>query len=313
MVVGVATPVLEGIPGPALGVFFALLSATLWAVQYLCVRVGTDDGRVTDALLVTLLCNVFLVVPIVVARYWNSLSDLFTPVSFAAFAAAGFVGTLFARLLMYESINTIGASRTSPIIAANVFFATVLAVVFLDERLTLVHFIGIVFVVGGVAVISWETASSSEPDQSLRELGLSLLLPVTAAAAISFEPIFISFGLGVGTPVLPGFLVMSTAATIGFVSYLALAGRRIRIPIGTPSMRWYLGAGVSSTISLVAYFVALEVAPVVIVVPLLQTTPLIVLVLSALFMPARLERVTLKVVVAAAVVVVGAVIVSLSG
>lgn len=310
--VAASIPILDGMSGPALGVFFATLSATLWAVQYLCVRVGTDDGAVTDALFVTLLCNVFLVLPIVVAFYWSSFVELFTPVSVLSFVAAGMAGTLFARLLMYESVNTIGASRTSPIIAANVFFATILAVVFLGERLTTLHFLGIVFIVGGVAVISWETASS-EPDQSLREVGLSILLPVTAAAAIGFEPIFISYGLSEGTPVLPGFLVMATAATVGFVGYLTAVGRRIRVPIRTPSMVWYVGAGVSSTISLVAYFAALEVAPVVIVVPLLQTTPLIVLVLSAVFLPQRLERVTLKVVTAAAVVVVGATIVSLSG
>ena len=302
-----------GLSDPALGIFLATISALTWAVQYLCIRVGTDDGRVLDAVLVTIVCNLAILVPIVVIFYPNWYAGLFTPVSIASFAAAGLAGTLLARLLMYKSIEAIGASRTSPIISANVFFATVLAVVFLDEALTALHLAGIVCIVGGVAVISWETASASEPDQSLRELGLSLLLPVTAAALVGIEPIFVSLGLAEGTPAIPGVTVMAIAGAVGFVAYLVWARVLSRVSLRSGSTGWYVGAGVSSTVGLVAYFAALEVAPVVVVVPILQTTPLLVVVLSALFLPSQLERVTAKVTAAAAVVVVGAIVVSLSG
>jgi drug/metabolite transporter (DMT)-like permease len=48
------------------------------------------------------------------------------------------------------------------------------------------------------------------------------------------------------------------------------------------------------------------------VVPIFQTAPLLVLVFSAALLPRRLERVTPRLVAAAAVVVVGTTIVSLS-
>ncbi|MFP9062598.1 EamA family transporter [Natrialbaceae archaeon A-chndr2] len=299
--------------GITLGLVLASGSAVLWAAQFLCIRLGTDNGQVTDAVLVTLLSNVVLLTPIVLVLYAGELSTLFTPYSILSFAAAGVAGSLVARLLMYRSIETIGASRTSPVISANVFFATVLAVVFLDERLTGTHLLGIVLIVGGVAVISWETASSAEPDQSLRDLGLSLALPIGAAAAIGVEPIFVSMGLAAGTPAIPGVLFMTFVGTIGFVGYLVWHSAPVRVPLKSATMGWYLGAGVSSTFALVAYFAALEVAPVVVVVPLLQTTPLLVVVLSALFLPQRLEKVTPAVIAAAAVVVIGAALVSISG
>ncbi|MFP9192812.1 EamA family transporter [Natronosalvus vescus] len=300
------------LPQPILGILLASLAAIMWAIQYLCVRVGTDDGDVLSAVIVTIAVNLALLAPAVLVVYPRPYSGLFTPLSLVAFTAAGLVGTLLARLLMYKSIETIGASRTSPVIAANVFFATVLAVVFLEESLTFVHVVGIVLIVGGVAVISWDTASS-EPDQSLRELGLSLLLPVVAAAAIGIEPIFVSIGLEEGTPAIPGVLAMTAAGGIGFVGYLLWRRQPVQLSVRSPSTAWYVAAGVSSAIGLVTYFAALEVAPVVIVVPLLQTTPLLVVVLSALFLPQRLERVTLLTVVAALVVVGGAILVSVSG
>lgn len=295
-----------------LGVSLATLAAVMWAIQYLCVRVGTDDGAVTDAVLVTLCCNVALVVPLVLVVYPGSYAALFTSTSIVAFAAAGFAGSLLARLLMYESVDLIGASRTAPIVSSNVFFATVLAVVFLDETLTIAHFVGIVCIVGGVVVLSWETASS-EPDQSLRDVGLSLSLPVAAAAAVGAEPIFVAIGLAEGTPPLPGVMVMAVTATLGFVAYLVMVRVPVRVPLRSPALGWYVGAGISSTIALVTYFAALQVAPVVVVVPLLQTTPLVVAVLSALFLPQRLEQVTVSVVAASVVVVLGAILVSLSG
>ena len=296
-----------------LGVLFAIVGAVGFAGQFLCIRLGTVDGEVSDAVLVVLGCNVVLVAPPVLVLYEPPYTALFTPTSFAAFAAAGIAGMFVARLLMFKSIEEIGASLTSPVIASNVLFATIFAVVFLDERLTAIHFLGIVLIVGGLAVISWETAASSRAEQSIRETGTTLLFPLGAAICIGIEPIFVSIGLVEGTAILPGIVVMAGVATIGFVGYLAWAGSLRRIPLRRASTAWYVGAGVSTTIAFLAYFAALEVAPVVLVMPLLQLTPLLVVVLSLLLLPRRLEHVTWRVGASALVIVVGATFVSLSG
>jgi len=165
----------------------------------------------------------------------------------------------------------------------------------------------------GIAVVSWETAAETGNGGSLRETGAALALPLGAALCIGIEPIFVSIGLAEGTAILPGLAVMATAGTVGYVGYLAWIGSLGRVPVWSRSTAWYVGGGISTTLAFVAYFAALEVAPVVVVMPLLQLTPLLVVALSALFLPRRLERVTWKVGVAAAVVVVGATLVSVSG
>lgn len=296
----------------SLGVVLAVAAALLFAVQNLCVRLGTEEGDVVGVMLVSLVCNVVILVPIVLLLYPPPYQALFTPISLASFAGAGLFGSLVGRVLMFKSIEVIGASRTTPIISSNVFFASALAILLLGETLTVPHVLGILLIVGGVAFISWETAAASDPDQSLREIGASLVVPLAAAAAIGIEPVLAAQGFAAGTQVLPGVMVKVVAATLGFGTYVLLYSS-FEVPIGEPIFRWYIGAGLAASVGLTLYYAALEVAPVVIVVPILQTMPLFVLLLSFLFLPQRLERVTVRLGVAAAVVVVGATVVSLSG
>jgi drug/metabolite transporter (DMT)-like permease len=299
------------LPTHSLGIALSVVAALAFAGQYLCVRLGTDRGNVTDVMILSLACNVVLIGPAAAIVHYPDYA--LTRLSVLSFVAAGLSGSLLARVCMFKSVETIGASRTSPVVSANVFFATLLAIGFLGETLTTAHLIGIVLVVCGVAVISWETATD-DPDRPLREVGLSLLLPLAAAAFIGFEPIFVSMGLSEGTPLLPGFAIKATVATLGFVGYLRFSGARPMESFRrSPELKWYLGADVTSTVGIGAYFAALEITPVVIVVPLLQTSPLLVVVLSAIFLPRRLERVTWRLVAAACVVVIGATVVSLSG
>jgi len=296
-----------------LGVFFAVLASVGFAGQFLCIRLGTDTGNVSNAVLVVLLSNVFLIFPLIFVFHTPPYSALFTPLSIASFAAAGIAGMVVARVLMFTSIKQLGANITSPVIASNALFATIFAIVFLGERPTVGQYLGIVLIVVGIAVVSWETAAVSNTDKSLRQIGAKLLLPVAAAVSIGIEPIFVSTGLAEGTPVLPGLFVMAGSATICYIVYLVSTGSLTPISMRSSATGWYVAAGVSTTIGFVTYFAALEIGSVAVVMPLLQLTPLIVVGVSALFLPQRLERVTWRVVASAIVVVIGATIVSVVG
>jgi len=294
------------------GVLLAVLASVGFAGQFLCIRLGTDTGNVSDAVVVVLLSNVVLIFPTIFVFHAPPYLDLFTPRSVASFAAAGIAGMVVARVLMFTSIKKLGANITSPVIASNALFATVFAVVFLGERPTTGHYIGIVLIVVGIAVVSWETATAGRTDQSIRQTGSTLLLPVAAAVSIGIEPIFVSTGLAEGTPVLPGLFVMAGSATLSYIGYLVWTGSLDSIPIRSSATGWYFAAGVSTTIGFATYFAALEIGSVALVMPLLQLTPLIVVGLSALFLPQRLERVTWRVTASAIVVVIGATVVSVA-
>jgi drug/metabolite transporter (DMT)-like permease len=307
------------VPGIAAGALLAVLAALGWAGQYVFIRLGTRTGSVTGAMLVSLACNVALVVPAVAVLHYPDYG--LTPESTAAFAGAGIAGSVLSRVAQFEATRTIGASRTAPVVSSTALVSALLAVLFLDETLTLPHLAGIVLIVGAVAVISRETARDDASVESLADAGAYLLLPVLAAVTLGVEPILLKFGFAAGTPTFVGLAVMLSAAAVGYAAFVAA---RDGLPTPSPSaaavvadvdpnLRWYLGAGVAGTLALVGYFAALAVAPVVVVVPILQAAPLLVVGLSAVFLPRGLERVTPRLVAAATAVVVGTVVVSLSG
>lgn len=297
------------LPDVAAGVGLAALAALSIAITSLAIRVGTDEGGTIDAFVVVLLCNVGLIVPIalVLAPAGSSL----TIASAVAFVGAGIAGTLVGRLFYFHSIAAIGSSRTEPIKATQPLHATVIAVLVLGEHVSLAHFLGVVLVVVGVAGVSWEFSRDGSADGTS---SLRALLPALAAALFfGVEPILAKFGLAGTDSMLLGLAVRIVAAAGGFFAYLVLRGA-LPAPddFRTPDLWWYLGAGVANTSFLLTYYGALAVAPVSIVVPIVQTSPLVVMVLSMLFLPVRLERVTPQLVAAATVVVSGAIVVTLS-
>ncbi|WP_254274582.1 DMT family transporter [Haloarcula marina] len=295
--------------GSFLGAGLATAAAIAFASQYLFVRVGTTDGSVSDVMLVSLVCNVVVVLPLGLALTPVRV----TTVSVFSFVAAGIVGSLLARVLEFQSIQKIGASRTSPIVAANVLFATVLAVIVLDESVSARHFSGIILVVVGVAVLSWETSANDESILSVRDAGVALSLPLLAAIFIALEPIFVNYGYNEGTSVLTGFGVKAVAGLVGFATYRWLvSNERVTAVLHQPGLVYHVGAGLANTAGVGLYFAALAVAPVSIVMPLLQSGPLFVLVLSAVFLPRHLERITPRLIAAAVTIVVGAMLVSIS-
>jgi drug/metabolite transporter (DMT)-like permease len=316
------------VPGVAAGALLAVLAALGWAGQYVCVRLGTRTGSVTDAMLVSLACNVALVVPAVAVIHYPAYG--LTPASAAAFAGAGIAGSVLSRVAQFEATRTIGASRTAPVVSSTALVSALLAVLFLGETLTAPHLAGIVLIVGAVAVITRETARDDGAVDSLADAGAYLLLPVLAALTLGIEPILLKLGFAAGTPTFVGLAVMLSSAAVGYAAFVAV---RDGLPALSPSsvagaggesgmdgrddrdanLRWYLGAGVAGTLALVGYFAALAVAPVVVVVPILQAAPLLVVGLSAVFLPRGLERVTPRLVAASVAVVVGTVVVSLSG
>lgn len=293
----------------SLGIALTLCAAFATAIQVICIRLGTTKGRSNDALVVVLACNIAILVPLAAIRQYPNYG--LTGRSLLAFAAAGLIGTMLGRAFYYAGIKQVGASRAEPVKASMPLYATVVAVLVLGETLTMGHLAGILLIVGGVALVSRESARDAGPavDGSLR----ALTLPILGAICYGIEPIFAKFGFAAGTPVLTGLAIKTLTATVGFLGYLRW---RDALPAWTAIMnrnaRWFVGAGLANTGFLLAYYAALEITPVVLVVPIMQMSPLLVLALSATFL-GHLERVTWRLAAAAVVIVVGATVVTITG
>lgn len=292
-----------------LGIVFALAAALAVAVTSVTVRLGTTEGPSTDVLVVVIAVNFVVFVSLAAVLYYPDYG--LTPRSIVAFVLAGIVGTMLARALYYESIRRIGASRSEPIKASNPLYAAVIAVLVLGETLTGGHLAGILLIVLGVALVSAEGATSPATGED----GVpwrGLLLPFTAAFFYGLDPVFSKLGLVEGTPLLVGLAVKTVAGGAAFFGYLWWRDTLPRTGLLGPGWSWKLAAGLGNTLFLLAYFAAIAVAPVAVVFPIMQTSPLVVAVISFLFLQ-RLERVTLRLVAGALIVVVGAIAVTLLG
>lgn len=292
-----------------LGAALAFVAAVAIAAQVVFVRVGTVEGDPLDVLAVVLAVSTAVIVVVAGVAYYPRYR--LTSVALLAFAGAGLTGTFLGMIAYYTGIARLGASRTEPLKASMPLFATLFAVVLLGERLTPGNLVGIVLVVAGVALISWESRSGALPRANGSTWALAL--PVVAALLFGLEPILAKVGFAQGTPPMVGLAVKTTVALGALVGYLrwrrSLAGLPARV---ASSLRWYVAASLAFTAFLVAFYAALDVAAVVVVIPLFQTSPLVVILLSAAFL-GRLERLTARLLAGAVVVTAGAVMITVFG
>lgn len=292
------------------GIGLAMAGAICLALQAIFIRIGTDEGGVIDALVVVLASNIlFVVVPVTIYYYPTYQVTVF---SLIVFVAAGITGTVLARSLYYLSIKRIGASRTEPIKSSQPLHATIVAIFVLSESVTFEHFLGIVLITAGIILVSAEI-TSSQGKVTDTSSAMILIVPLTSAFFFGIEPSFVKLGFQEGTPVYVGLAIKVLAASIGFLGYLWFVDQLplLRSVLRT-SGRWYIAAGRVNTGFLYAYYMALERTAVSIVVPIVQTSPLLVVFVSYLTLSHK-ERVTRKTMAAAAVVVVGAIIITLYG
>ncbi len=291
------------------GVALAVLAAAGLAGQTLSIRLATRQGRSSDVLLVVMFVNLALFVP---AAAVLESEPVITGRGVLAFAAAGIAGTMLGRAFFYAGIKRVGASRADPIKASMPLHATILAVVVLGEQVTALQFGGILVIIAGIALVTWEgSAADRTTGSDMPWFGLAL--PFAGAFFFGLEPIFASVGLGEDMSVVVGLAIKTIAAIITYVLFLRLRNELpTLVDVRTADLRWYVAAGFANTGFLVAYYVGLTVSTVGVVVPIMQTSPLLVIAVSAVLLR-NVETVTPRLLAAAGVIVAGGITVTLAG
>lgn len=291
------------------GVGLALIGALALALQALCIRLGTSRGTSTEALLVVLGINIIIFVPLAVITEYPSIQ--LSPVSIGAFILAGLSGTLLGRIFYYAGIERIGASRAEPIKATQPLHAALIAALVLSETITGGAVVGIALIVVGVGYISVVTRNATPPDLESTSI-LGLLFPLLAAFFLGLEPTFAKIGFAGGGSPFVGLAIKTTVASVVLGLYVLSRHDVSSFVFARENLRWYVAAGLLNTTFLLSYYAALEVTKVSIVVPLLQTSPIFVMVLSLLFLP-TLERITARLIIGTLIVVCGTVVVTVIG
>ncbi len=200
-------------------------------------------------------------------------------------------------------ISKIGVSRAAPIKGTSPLLGALLAILILSERPSWVHLVGVLFVVCGIAVIT----SGGTGERFQRR---DILWPIAAAVASSFAAVFWRAGL----PAFPDPIAASTVgvltALVVVAAYTAFAAWGEISEGVRRAWKPFLLCGLVAACGYFFYAKALQLGEVYRMLPLIQTSPLITVVFSIIWIR-KTEDITWRVPVGAVLSVGGAILVNL--
>ncbi|MFB6151027.1 MAG: EamA family transporter, partial [Haloarculaceae archaeon] len=290
-------------------VALALLAAAGWGAGSPLSKLGMERGGTPNQVALTVLT-------ISATSYWTALvvrgEAVFEHAAWVVglFVVTGLFATAMARVLTFEGVDRLGSSVNSAGVNTRPVWATVMAVVLLGESVTLQMTAGIVVVVGGLVVLAFSEGGDISGWETRH-----LLFPLTAAVAFGAGSVArrFAFTASAVTP-LEGAAINETAGLVGMLAYVAvrngsLGGVREALRAPRRSYAFFAGSGAVNALALLALFEALSRGRVVVVDPLSSPTSLFAIVFTAIFLR-KVERVTRRVVVGAALVVTGVVLIT---
>ena len=282
------------------GILYALIAGLFWGTSPVLVKRGLVNADVSAA---TLYQQGTILVTLLAAALLEG--DLFAgqmaPLAVIIFSGTGVVGAYLGRTLFVRTVDQIGASRAQSLNNSSPLITVLLAALLLGEHLTFSVLVGVAFILSGVFfVVQPETnASGTTTGRTLTPTA------VLATLCYGVVPVMKKFGTDNGGPPVLGALVMHAT---GLVLLLTL-GSLLKIELkwektATKSVVCFVTAGVLYAIGSILTLKALVLAPASVVAPIWSAQPIVSFLLAKATLKG-IEEVTLKDGVAAALVVVG--------
>lgn len=220
------------------------------------------------------------------------------------FIATGAVGAYLGRTLFVKSVDQIGASRAQSVNNTSPLVTVLLAALLLGERLTVTVLVGVVLIVSGIFFIP-KAESQLDGRPATRILTFTSVL---ATLCYGLVPVMKKFGTDSGGSPMLGALVMHATGLLLLLAF----GRLLKIElkwksIALSSLVCFVGAGVLQAFGSIYTLKALLYAPASVVAPIWSTQPIISFFLARVTLKG-IEVVTIRDGIAAALVVIGVVV-----
>ena len=128
------------------------MAALGFGLSAVFIKAAMSSVSVKTATVVSLISST--VVTMIFALIFHSKEILaLSPMAFLWFILAGLITFLGGRLLNFQAINLVGASKASAVVSATPLFAAILAVTFLNETVNLMLGIGTMMIVTVIALV----------------------------------------------------------------------------------------------------------------------------------------------------------------
>ena len=228
------------------------------------------------------------------------------PMAFVNFGLAGILHFYIGWTFLVISQNKVGASRTAVLSGSSPLFALLISAMAFDEFLRLPVLSGILMLMAGVYLVSVKgegTAGSGKDGWQNSLFGLG------TALCFSISPIFIRGGLkDLNSPLL-GVTIGMAFSAIAYGVTLLFRGASLKRELITPdALAFQIAASVLVGISTWTRWIALDQAPVGVVLALGRLNVPVVILLSPLLVGRAAENVTLRVWTGAILIVAGSLV-----
>ena len=287
-----------------LGVIFALLSAATFALNNAAARRGVVTGSPIQGMAISIPMGVVCFLPVAVLTGEIGRLMQFPATAAAWMAGVGLLHFILGRFCNYSASQASGVNLTAPVIQLQVIVTLTLAVAILHEPCTALQMIG------GAMIFIGSIATQQQPSRATRGTTKDAAVPADsgigkpaafvprriagyvyasgAALAYGASPSMARHALGDTGPItgiLGGLIAYGAATLVVVVALLSPAIRRNVAALKRENAPWFVGSGVFVAMAQGFFFSAVAVAPIMLVMPLLQMSLVFRLLLSAWLNP----------------------------
>lgn len=288
-----------------LPVVLALLSSVAFAASQILIRKNIENSNYLNiSLTVTIMGNIVLWPLAILFTDFNQIN----PTGILLFFIAGFLAPGVARLVYFKGMKTVGISANSTIFSAYPLYASIVAVVFLGEIVTLQIWIGLACIMAGVIFLG-KTINKNPPTKYATTK--NLIIPIIGSLIMAFSQIIRKEGLNLYNQPLLGVAVGYTTSLIFYISVLNFQHSNSKPNFSKTQFKLFWKSGVGIATGWLLSFFALSQEMVSVIVPLLQSELLFIILFSYIFLR-KIEKLSVSLIASALLVVVGIIFISLN-
>jgi drug/metabolite transporter (DMT)-like permease len=189
------------------------------------------------------------------------------------FGVGGMLTPGLVRLFYYGGLKRLGTSVNSSVFSVYPLYSALLAVLLLNEILTLQNWIGVVSIILGVIFVEMNFRKMNGGNKSVTR---SLFFPVLGGLTLGASTILRKYALNLYNAPVLGIAVAYTCSFLPYVIILALHKPTRETLSLKKEFRFFWAAGVGQAVSWILAFYALSLQEVSVITPLVSIEPLFV-------------------------------------
>lgn len=288
-------------------ILIVLLSAFLSSSSNILIKKGLRNSTAFSATAVSLtIGTIFLWLVSIITVPFN----VFVNKGIIFFIIAGLFAPNLGRLFLYTGIERLGVSVTSLVETTSVLFSYFLAILFLNEKSTIIVIAVTILSIIGVLILSTTSTNLNHGRIINTQIKKKdFIYPILAALFYSTARIFRKMGVNIVDSSVGGATVASTSSWIFFLVILVFSKKKKqKIIIDKEGWFFFCTGAILAGLGQIFMFNSLQLGEVVMVIPLLTVAkPFFILLLTSLFLKDS-ERITYKIIIGASFIIIGAVL-----